>query len=316
MKPEHLTTAAKYFGIVCAVLALGAIAYLLATGDWQSIRSNFGVLPFILAVSSYLSGLVILAVSWSLAVSGPLLLIMAIYGRTSLGKYLPGNVGHFVLRQTELGRLGMRQWKIAAASFEEITTQISAALLLAGLAVFWTGPEGLIGVGAAQIEFQNWLNILAGLAVVASFLLNAALAWRRLFNIKRFAARLFWAASFEAAGFVLLTQLVSLESAASAIGLFSLAWLGGFVAFGAPGGIGVREAIIAALLSPLIGAPTAAALAVVLRLACVAGDTVFAGITHLAAARYSTHAAGSLPGSPTVSKNHGPVAQQDRATDS
>lgn len=57
-------------------------------------------------------------------------------------------------------------------------------------------------------------------------------------------------------------------------GVFAIAWVAGFLTPGAPGGLGVREAIMVALLGPVYDPGTALALAVTLRIVSTAGDGV------------------------------------------
>jgi glycosyltransferase 2 family protein len=58
------------------------------------------------------------------------------------------------------------------------------------------------------------------------------------------------------------------------IGVFALAWLAGLVAFFAPGGIGVREAVIAALLNSRLGPADAIVLAATSRVVLSTIDIV------------------------------------------
>ena len=55
---------------------------------------------------------------------------------------------------------------------------------------------------------------------------------------------------------------------------YALAWLLGFVTPGAPGGIGIREAVFVALMGPSMGAGLAAAVAVAMRLLNVIADLI------------------------------------------
>ena len=55
-------------------------------------------------------------------------------------------------------------------------------------------------------------------------------------------------------------------------GIFALAWVAGFLTPGAPGGLGVREAILVAALDPIYGGAPALAVTVCLRLVTTAGD--------------------------------------------
>ncbi|MES9970924.1 MAG: hypothetical protein ABW092_12895, partial [Candidatus Thiodiazotropha sp.] len=56
---------------------------------------------------------------------------------------------------------------------------------------------------------------------------------------------------------------------------FAIAWSVGFLTPGAPSGIGIREAILILLLSPLAGEANALILALLFRLVTIAGDTLF-----------------------------------------
>jgi uncharacterized membrane protein YbhN (UPF0104 family) len=58
------------------------------------------------------------------------------------------------------------------------------------------------------------------------------------------------------------------------IGVFALAWLVGLLAFFAPGGIGIREAVIAALLAGRLGQADAIVLAATSRIVLSAIDVV------------------------------------------
>jgi glycosyltransferase 2 family protein len=65
--------------------------------------------------------------------------------------------------------------------------------------------------------------------------------------------------------------------AAFYVGAFAIAWLAGLVAVYAPGGLGVREAVLVALLSSRIGAANALVLAAASRLIFILADVVLAG---------------------------------------
>jgi uncharacterized membrane protein YbhN (UPF0104 family) len=58
------------------------------------------------------------------------------------------------------------------------------------------------------------------------------------------------------------------------IAVFTLAWTVGFVTPGAPAGLGIREVLVVAGLSPVIGAPAAVGAAVLHRLVSAVGDVL------------------------------------------
>jgi uncharacterized membrane protein YbhN (UPF0104 family) len=60
-------------------------------------------------------------------------------------------------------------------------------------------------------------------------------------------------------------------------GAFAVAWLAGLVAIYAPGGLGVREAVLVALLSGRIGAADALVVAAASRLILILVDVLLAG---------------------------------------
>jgi uncharacterized membrane protein YbhN (UPF0104 family) len=54
--------------------------------------------------------------------------------------------------------------------------------------------------------------------------------------------------------------------------LFSLAWVAGYLTPGAPGGLGIREAMMVLLLPPVVGTGAAVGLGITLRIATTVGD--------------------------------------------
>ena len=75
--------------------------------------------------------------------------------------------------------------------------------------------------------------------------------------------------------FHFLVQAVTpwpLHAVPFAVGAFALAWLIGFVSFFAPGGLGVREGVLAYLLAPAVTAPIAILIAVLARVWAMVGE--------------------------------------------
>ena len=92
-----------------------------------------------------------------------------------------------------------------------------------------------------------------------------------------FACVALYGLGFAFAGFALdMLARGSLEVADSHFtlltGVFAVAWVAGYVTPGAPGGLGVREAILIAGLGPIYGPGTAAALALIVRVCSVVAD--------------------------------------------
>jgi hypothetical protein len=88
-------------------------------------------------------------------------------------------------------------------------------------------------------------------------------------------------------GNLLSTALGASESASvSAMGFYVLASVAGFVVLAAPAGIGVREAVLAAGLSPSIGSPAALGAAVFSRVLWLATELATWLLTRTVAKKY------------------------------
>jgi len=76
-----------------------------------------------------------------------------------------------------------------------------------------------------------------------------------------------------------------LSAIPSVTGIFALAWLIGFVSLFAPGGLGVREGVLAYLLSSMVAGPAAIAIAVLSRACLVASELLCVALVKLAERR-------------------------------
>jgi len=73
---------------------------------------------------------------------------------------------------------------------------------------------------------------------------------------------------------------ININITAKLIVIFSIAWLAGFIIPGAPGGIGVREAVIIFFITPIIGEAQSVAIAIALRFVTLLGDIWFLMISN------------------------------------
>jgi hypothetical protein len=213
----------------------------------------------------------------------------AVYARTQIAKYLPGNLFHFAGRQLLGRRLGHGQAALAFASLAEAASLSALAGLLA-LPLVW-GRLDLSG---------GWALVLAALAASGCALWLVRSARGRALGVK---LRLTWpacelatlglgwpqllrAASLHAGFFVvsgMLLWLLALAAAGgdaraldplTAIGALALAWLAGFVTPGASAGIGVREAVLILILTGSLGAEASTLVALAFRLVTTGGDAL------------------------------------------
>ncbi|MFB9906523.1 hypothetical protein [Allokutzneria oryzae] len=82
------------------------------------------------------------------------------------------------------------------------------------------------------------------------------------------------------AAFVLVTPLTPTDDmlgvALTCVGAFAVSWVAGLVVVLAPAGLGAREAVLVAALAPLVGGPSAASVALLLRLCHTVADVALA----------------------------------------
>ena len=182
---------------------------------------------------------------------------------TQTAKFVPGSVWHAVGRVGTADRLGVPKRVVGGALAQEVSASVAAAVLVAGVGGA-VSPFLVDEVGAWQRLLEMALTALT--AVAAALVGRRAavrIAGRPLLEGRAFGVVLAWhlavwvgygiAAGFLASG--LGAPLLP------TVGVFSLAWVAGFVVVGAPAGLGVREAVMTAALTPTAGADVALTIA-------------------------------------------------------
>jgi len=274
-------------GLVLAVASaiwllreLGGSGAATLAGLGNSLRR--GVLPAIGAVTLllglqatawwWLCGLRESEPDWRAAVS--------VWARSQAGKYLPGNVMHFVGRQLAASELGLTQTSVMAASVSETFCMLGGSLFLGGATVL-TG-SGSVPPRVTVVA----VAVMAAGAVVALVLNHTRLADSLPWNLglrpgslaRRGAlATLLCLVLHTGVGltFFVLLDLADPGAAPHVLrvaGAYGLAWAGGLIAFGLPAGLGVREALLVYQLKGEADAATIAAAALALRLVQVSAD--------------------------------------------
>ena len=241
----------------------------------------------------------------------PLAATTRIWSLSELARFLPGVIWQVLGRMYLVKPYGIRGSVCSTSQILELAIFLLANMLLALSCLVWFGIKSF--GGPAQV----WLYGAMALVPVLVFLLHPSVLYR---VINAVMARLGKAVVIERMGFrkltgLLLWNVVGLLWQSAAIwflvagplnlppskwwvvaGAYSLAWVAGFLAFWAPGGIGVRELVFMAAmqvaLPPAVrqrfqsdpAALTAflAFLSVLLRLWTIAGELMLAGIAYLA----------------------------------
>lgn len=257
---------------VGAVMTFG-VWYLIS--NWADVigyAKSVDVWAVILSLASLTLARVLLAEisRRALDLSGtkmPLSLSFYLNSISQLGKYVPGSVWHLV------GRVGLyRQHGVTVKASASVLAIENGVLLASGVCLG-------VGLSVSPLSTLFGVELPSDLLVVVAAM-GGVMAWWIVVSqvlgrlVTRFApgtkvdnlgffvrAIAFWIA-FGVAFWLLLPE--NTRTAAmlpSAAGTIALAWIVGYASPFAPAGLGVREAVIVALLGPSIGVPTAAAAA-------------------------------------------------------
>lgn len=279
------------WGFGAAAVAIGGYAVARQWGGVRAALASIGPLATGAAMISVLVAMFAAMQVWrvmlaALGSSLPVPVGARIMFVGQLGKYLPGSVWP-VLAQMELG-IAHRVPRHRSASASVLTMLVS---MLSGLL---TALLTLPFVAGSTPYLWAALAAPVLLACLYPRILNSVL--RRVFRLIRrppleqpltvgvVATSLAWSfAAWICYGlqiWLLATPLGAPrgEAALLSLGGFALAWSAGFLAVFAPAGAGVREVVLVALLSPVIGVGASTAVALLSRALTTAGDLLAAAV--------------------------------------
>lgn len=278
--------------IVGRLLAVALLVLLaLRLGQlWSNHPVDFGqvnglvfaaaVVLSVVAVSGY--GFVWLFLLRRLGTTAPLSWI-GLFFKSQLGKYLPGSVWQYAGRVGLAHNRGVPVQRALASVIAEVAYSAIAAGVTASLVLGKVAVAGVfVGVAALLVlafAFQPFVASLlsrfpappGGTKLDRTSLAAALRAGPAALGLYLIVSGLYGVA-FWTTGRALFA--VPISDLPRYIGVFAAAWVVGLVAFFAPGGIGVREAVIVALLHSRVGEANAIVLAATSRLILTAVDLV------------------------------------------
>lgn len=262
-------------GSVLAVAGLAFVCVRLAD-YWPQLRaaplsSSLALLLVLLAVGYGLAN-VLLALAWrdllhELGATLSVARSVAVYGRSQIAKYAPGNVFHLAGRQVLGMAEGVPPQPLAKSIGLELGLLVIGAIGLIGLllqrwlasqvgALAWVVPAALAVVVVAVVWRWRWFH--AGRALVAQLLFLLC------------SAGVYWAVLS-----VLAPEAVSRVPVGVVPGAAIAAWLVGLVTPGAPAGLGVREAVLLLILGVWVPQADLVLAVLLARLVNIAGDVGF-----------------------------------------
>lgn len=266
----------KLINVFGVILTLSSIYFLYSkyqalkntlSLDITTYPTSYYTMPFIYTLSA-----IALALAWGRIITVlykkvPINSCLAIYGISQIGKYVPGNVFHYVGKQFLGVAYGIPGKELAKSQFYEIILQLLSAI---GFAIY-------IGYGYL-FPGHNLVALL-----IMAFAMILIFVTLYFYNSMMLPALFFYMLFLCALGalFASVIKMTShfhydAESLFFIISAFAAAWLIGFVIPGAPAGIGVREAVLILLLTPSgLAEHDVFSSAILFRIVSVCGDFVF-----------------------------------------
>ena len=207
------------------------------------------------------------------------------------GKYVPGSVWPYAAQVALSGRYGVPAAQAVAVSGSFVLVHAGTGALVG------VGLLAIVGAGAASFA---WFLLIVPLAIVLLHprVLGRLLgAWEKRRGVQPDQlSQPSWAGLLGGVAWLLVAwtaygvslwflvdPLAADAPIAQMIGVFAMAWTVGFVfaavtVFFAPAGLGAREAVLAALLTPLLPAGSVALVVVASRLVHTGADLLSAGV--------------------------------------
>ncbi len=219
--------------------------------------------------------------------------IINLYLKSNIAKYLPGNVFHFAGRHILVKENNVSHTHMLLSNLAEIVLLVFTAMLIVLAAVLFgliTIPDKIVSLISLKYIILAFIIIfIVSLIVIVILIrkkqfsrLKSIIEIISFQNLKEIIlSMLLYSTMFIITGFILFIIFYMLKSynlsfqlLYQIIFVFTLSWVLGYIVPGAPGGVGIREAVIIIMLSPILDSQTAALGALVLRVVTIAGDII------------------------------------------
>lgn len=223
--------------------------------------------------------------------------ISSIYLKSNIGKYLPGNVAHYVERNLFAMNIGIRQVYIAISSGLECIIIVVTAI---GISVLFSYKE-LVRV-FDSFGILKWIKI--GLAAGVVLFVVLSIIFLHIPKVKNILKDIRSTATIKSGFGVLIKMIVcdaimlygngicfsiicwsisgtviDAKQFMYFINCYILAWVVGYCIPGAPGGIGVRELVIILLVQNTVNSDLVVLTALIHRIVTILGDLSGYGIS-------------------------------------
>jgi uncharacterized membrane protein YbhN (UPF0104 family) len=213
---------------------------------------------------------------------------MALFAISQFAKYVPGGIAHHIARVALGKRHGLGTPGMVVTIALEQGWALMAGIVVAAAALAFIGPS-LAGIALPSPLRLALIAIIALMVPLAAVwligerrpaFLDRWLGPRRMAHpnpLTLVCCFLVYCAGLANSGWnidLVARHLLGAQEShvMLAIGVFAVAWVAGFVTLVSPGGVGVREAVLLAGLTPAYGPGIALAVAVTYRVVTSIGD--------------------------------------------
>jgi len=207
--------------------------------------------------------------------------ILGVYGLSSLGKYLPGGIWHFVGRFGVYKMNGLSAKASTRSMILETIWLLSSALATGVIGVFVTRFDLIADL--VNFPDKKWLAITFTIVILAIWIVALLIIHKIM---QKYTSRqipkvgyvaliglLLW--TFIGGSFFVMFNEFSLSSAPLFIGGYAVSWAVGYIAVFAPGGLGIREAVLAFVFSSITSVELIAVYAAMNRIIWVTAEVLF-----------------------------------------
>ena len=216
-------------------------------------------------------------------------LALLVYTSSNLYKYIPGGVMFFIGRnQIVFKNKKLTHGEVALSTLLESVLWVVVGITIAALYALYYPLNYLREHGITPLVSIAALIVVLMAIIIAYYFRKGILEiyhnikkknkdFRLSVILKRFGSTFIiiniWALSFLLT-VIVMGQDVTLASAITIMGLYTLAWLAGFLVPVSPGGIGIREAVLLVFLTGIVNEGVLISAMLMHRILQIAGDVL------------------------------------------
>ena len=251
------------------ILTLASVCYLIHF--FRTLEIDFGLLLdcrmlFVILAGSLLSFSIVLlsALAWKNTIvffsekKVSFHAAAVVYLQANLGKYLPGNIAHFVERSIFAAKFGIGQAQTLMGTFLEITGLLFTSVAL-GMVFSFDDVCRIVRL-ICSVKYVIGIVLLGFSGMLGLWFLYQKVLWMHSF-LEKIRMAGFWKLFFGNVCIYMTTLLLlaclmcvltgiitetwlTPEQIRGIVNAYVLSWAAGFLMPGAPGGIGVREFVL------------------------------------------------------------------------